>query len=83
MDRRERLADQVASGVGRGVRVWVRAQVDCGLWPAQPTSPVMPCHTSHLVMVTTVPLPGAEWMSNSSMSHLAPGNPTPSPFALE
>ena len=42
-----------------------------------------PSHASHFFMVTVVPLPTSEVISNSSMIRLAPGNPIPNPFADE
>ena len=38
---------------------------------------------SHLVIVTVVPLPALEAMSNSSMRRLTPGSPRPRPPELE
>ena len=40
-------------------------------------------YRSHFLMVTVVPLPTWETMSNSSINHLAPGSPTPSPRRVE
>ena len=38
---------------------------------------------SHFVIVTVVPLPAPEAMSNSSIRRLTPGNPSPRPPELE